>query len=111
MKPEDVIEFRKRSEEFIRQYEKDHPEKYESSHKLDEWVKERKDRGEIVNPFIRSWLEAEIAAARGVLIIGMLLTVLIKGQVVIWAIMYIAYRARVKAVKEKALEADRREIL
>ena len=34
--------------------------------------------------------------------VGMILTALIKGQVVLWAIMYIAYRGRVKKGKRRS---------
>jgi hypothetical protein len=108
LRPEDVIKFRKEREEYNRNYVREHPEKYESSHKLDEWVKSQQLQGKIINPFIENWLEGEIVAARIALTVGMLLTVLIKGQIFIWIIMYIAYRGRVKHVREKAYESDRR---
>lgn len=108
LRPEDIIQFRKEGEEYKRNYEKTHPEEYESSRKLDEWVKSQQAQGRIINPFVRNWLESEITAARTALIIGMILTVFIKGQIVIWAIMYIAYRGRVKKVTEEAYEADRK---
>lgn len=75
---------------------------------LTKWAEEQCAQGKIMSPFVEKWLEGEITAARVALVIGMLLTVLIKGQIVIWAIMYWAYRVRVKKVKEEALEADRR---
>lgn len=108
MRPEDIIKMRKEWDEYRVNYEKMHPEQYESSRKLDEWVKEQQAQGKIINPCVRNWLEGEITAARVVLAIGMILTALIKGQVVIWAIMYIAYRGRVKAARKKAYEADRK---
>lgn len=67
---------------------------------------QRRLQGEIYNEFTRKWLESEISAARTVLIIGMALTALIKGQIFIWVIMYIAYRGRVKAVQKKAIESE-----
>lgn len=63
-------------------------------------------KGEIYNEFTKKWLESEISAARTALIIGMVLTALIKGQVFIWVIMYIAYRGRVKAAQKKAIESE-----
>ena len=65
-------------------------------------------RGEIVDPIIKNWLEGEITSARIALAVGMILTVLIKGQIIIWAIMYIAYRCRVNKAKKDALEANRK---
>lgn len=75
---------------------------------LTKWAEEQRAQGKIINPFVQKWLDGEIAAARSILIIGMLLTVLIKGQIVIWIIMYIAYRARVKKAREDALKSDRK---
>lgn len=107
LRPEDIIDFRKKHEEYQINYEKTHPEEYESSRKLDEWVKSRQAQGVIINTSIRNWLESEIIAARVALAVGMILTALIKGQIVIWAIMYFAYRGRVNKVTKEAYEADR----
>ena len=109
MKPEDVIEERKRWHEYKANYAKEHPELYESSQKFEEDIRVKQARGEIIDPFIKKWLEGEITAARVALTIGIILTALIKGQIFIWAIMYIAYRCRVNKVREDALEADRRK--
>lgn len=65
-------------------------------------------QGKIIDPTINKWLEGEIAAARNALIIGMLLTALIKGQIFIWLIMYIAYKGRVEKAKRDAMESDRK---
>ena len=108
MKPEDIIQARKRWGECQKQYVETHPDEYESSRKLDELIRTRQAQGIIINTSIRNWLEGEITAARVALTIGMIATALIKGQIVIWAIMYIAYRGRVKKVREEAYEADRR---
>lgn len=105
---EDIIEERKRREEYYRNYAKAHPEQYESSRKLDEWVKSKQAQGEIVDPTLQNWLNGEIAAARIALAVGMMLTVLIKGQIVIWIILYIAYRGRVNKAKREAFEEDKR---
>lgn len=106
--PEDIIRSRKEWDEYKQNYEKNHPEECESSRKLEEWVQTQQAQGKIINPFIKKWLEGEITAARVALVIGMILTALIKGQVVIWAIMYIAYRGRIKRVTQEAYEADRK---
>lgn len=108
MSPEEMIKMRREWDEYRINYEKTHPEKYESSRKLDEWVKEQRAQGKIMNPLVEKWLEGEITAARVALAIGMILTALIKGQIVIWVIMYIAYRGRVNAARKKAYEADRK---
>ena len=109
MRPKDIIEERKRRYEYKINYFKEHPEEYESSRKLDEYVKAKQARGEIVDSFIKQWLENEITSAKVALAIGMILTAFIKGQIFIWAIMYYAYICRVKKAKEEALEADRRK--
>ena len=106
--PEDIIQDRKRYEEFHKNYAETHPDKYESSRKLDEWVKMRQAQGVIIDTSIRNWLDGEIISARVALVVGMIITALIKGQIVIWVIMYLAYRFRVKKSTEKAYEADRR---
>ncbi len=106
LRPEDVIEERKRYQEYMKHYEETHPGEFESGYDLEQWVTSQQFQGKIVDPFIEKWLEGEIAAARNVLIIGMILTALIKGQIVIWAIMYLAYRGRVKQARKKAFEAD-----
>ena len=107
MSPEEMIKMRKEWDDYRINYAKTHPEQYESSRKLNEWIKEQQVQGKIINPSIRNWLDGEITAARIALAIGMILTALIKGQIVIWAIMYIAYRGRIKKVKKEAFEADR----
>jgi hypothetical protein len=105
-KLEDIIKSRQEWDEYKKNYIKTHPEEYESSRKLDEWVRTQQAQGKIIDPFIEQWLEGEISAARIALILGMILTVLIKGQIFIWAIMYIAYRGRVKRVRKEAYNKD-----
>lgn len=105
--PEEMIQIEKeRQEDLQRIWEKNHPE--EAKRKKEEKFRrnQRRLQGEIFDPFTKKWLESEISAARTVLIIGMILTSLIKGQVFIWAIMYIAYRGRVKKARQDALEKD-----
>lgn len=109
MSIENIIEARKRWDEYRDNYVKTHPEEYESSRKLNEWIKSRQEQGIIINTYRRKWLENEITAARVALAVGMILTALIKGQIFIWAIMYWAYRGRVKKVTKEAYEADRKE--
>lgn len=101
-------EQQKRNQEYWESHTNLYADKYEAGKKMMEKVKARQDQGEIIDPFIKNWLAGEITAARTALAIGMLLTVLIKGQIVIWAIMYFAYRGRVKKVIEEAREADRK---
>lgn len=107
LKPEDYIEFRKQWDENKRNYEKAHPEEFESSRKFNAEIRTKQARGEIVDPFVRNWMNGQITEARWILFIGIILTALIKGQIVLWAIMYFAYRGRVKKVKEDALKTDR----
>ena len=101
-------EERKKNKEFWENYVDPNEEKYEATRKMMAEIRARQDKGEIINPFVREWLEGEITAARIAFAVGMILTALIKGQIVLWAIMYIAYRSRVKKATEDALEADRK---
>ncbi len=101
-------EQQKRNQEYWENHTNLYADEYEAGKKMMEKVKTRQDQGEIIDPFIKNWLTGEITAARTALVIGMLLTVLIKGQIIIWAIMYFAYKGRVKKVTEEAREADRK---
>lgn len=106
--PEDIIEFRKREDEFYRNYYAKNPEYQKQKEEEKRYREEQWAQGKIIDPYINKWLESEIAAARSVLIIGMILTALIKGQIFIWAIMYIAYKGRVKKAMQDAIESDRK---
>ena len=99
---EDVIADRKRREERAIQYEKDNPHIRLQNKELADFTRAQLLRGEIIDPSLQKWMESEISAARTAFIIGIILTVLIKWQIVIWIIMYIAYRLRVKSIKKKA---------
>ena len=106
--PEEMIQIEKKRQEFFRNYEAKDP-KYKK--RMEEERKYREAQwaqGKIIDPTINKWLEGEIAAARNALIIGMLLTALIKGQIFIWLIMYIAYKGRVEKAKRDAMESDRK---
>lgn len=110
MRPEDIIEERKRQQEFRQKIWESNPEnkmRQEEERKLRE---QQRTQGKIFDPFVKNWLDAEIVAARVALVIGMILTALIKGQIVIWIILYIAYRGRIKKVKQDAMEADMRRL-
>lgn len=106
----DPIEYVEREknyqEDLQRIWEENHPEEAKRLKEEKNRRNQRRLQGEIFDPFTKKWLESEISAARTVLIIGMILTSLIKGQVFIWAIMYIAYRGRVKKARRDALEKD-----
>lgn len=102
LKPEDIIEERRRWDECARQTEEKAQQEGGFEDEFGTHIRTKLAKGEIIDEALRHWLEAEISAARTALIIGMVLTVLIKGQVFIWVIMYIAYRGRVKQAKEKA---------
>lgn len=100
----EYIEARKRHEEFVRQYELKIPEEERADYWLVKSIREKLARGEIIDEPLRKWLEGEITAARVALAIGMALTALIKGQIIIWLILYLAYRCRIKKVKQEAWE-------
>lgn len=106
LRPEDIIEERKRREEYTHQYERNSIYGQSIGANFATNIRERLMRGEIIDETLRHWLDTEITNARILLIIGILLTVLIKGQIFIWAIMYIAYRGRIRQVKEKAWEKN-----
>lgn len=105
---DDIIENKKRYEEYARKYWESNPEYKRQQEAERMWREQQWAQGKIISPTIQNWLEGEITAARTILIIGMILTVLIKGQIAIWIIMYIAYRGRVKKARVDALEADKR---
>lgn len=106
------IEFRKNFKKRVQQHwEKNHPKemaKLELQKKIRE---QERIQGKIFNPNIKNWLDGEITAARIGLIVSMSLTALIKGQIIIWAILYFAYRLRIKKAKQDAIEEDRRRDL
>lgn len=105
--PKEHIEIEKKYQENLQRiWEKDHPEETKRKKEEKDMRNRRRLQGEIFDPFTKKWLESEVSAARIALIIGMILTALIKGQVFLWAIMYIAYRGRVKKVRREALEQD-----
>ena len=97
---------KKRQEDLQRIWEKNHLEEAKRKKEEKNMRNQRRLQGEIFDPFTKKWLESEISSARIALIIGMILTALIKGQIFIWAIMYIAYRGRVKKARREALEKD-----
>lgn len=103
---EKEIKMREEWKEAKRKFEKEIegklPLEQRKEYQMAKKTRERLSRGEIIDPFLENWMNTEISAARKVLLIGMALTALIRGQVVIWLIMYIAYRGRVKKVKEEA---------
>ena len=108
-KPEDIIKFRKEWEENrTRYWRENHPEEYENFQKQKQLREQQRLQGKIFNPFVKKWMESQIATARTGLIVTMILTALFKGQVVIWLILFIGYRCRIKKVKHDAMEADRR---
>lgn len=106
--PEEIVAFRKKGEEFKQQLWESNPENKMRQEAEQKWMEQQRAQGKIFNHNIKNWLDGEITTARVALVIGMILTALIKGQVVIWAIMYLAYRLRIKKVKQGAMDADRR---
>lgn len=105
----DIIEARKKQEEYFRQCAEKDPEYKKYKEERKKWREEQWAQGKVIDERINRWLQGEISTARTALIVGIILTALIKGQVVIWAIMYIAYRGRVKKAIKDAIEADRKE--
>lgn len=103
---EDIIKARKQWDEFAIQYEANNQEVKKQQEESAKFIRTRLMNGEIIDPSLRRWLDAEISSARTVLIVGMVFTSLIQGQILIWIIMYIAYRCRVKQVKHKAWERN-----
>ena len=104
---EEIIEMRKGWEQSAQSsWERNHPEEVKRLKYEKDIRNQQRLQGKIFDPFTEKWLESEISAARTALIIGVVLTSLIKGQIFIWAIMYIAYRSRVKMVRKEALEKD-----
>ena len=102
--PNDIIEARRRWQEYAKQSEMSVPEEERMGYELTKNIREKLARGEIVDEALRKWLESEITTARTALAIGIMLTALIKGQVIIWLILYLAYRGRVSKVKQEAWE-------
>lgn len=101
MKPEDIIEERKRWEQHAHSSEANMTD---GDNKLHGDIKEKLLNGEIIDEATRHWLDTEIATARIGLVASIIITALIKGQIFIWAILYIAYKCRVHQVKRKAQE-------
>ena len=101
---------------FKNEYEKAKVERWKNNHleEVEQFNSEKISReqqriqGKIFNHNVKNWLDGEITTARIGLIVTMILTALIKGQIVIWAILYFVYRLRVKKAKQDAIEADRR---
>ena len=103
---EDIIKERKRWDYTGHQYECNNAEVQKIKEEYAKWIRARLMRGEIIDEALQKWLDGEISAARIELIVGIVLTALIKGQVFIWAIMYIAYRGRIKYLQKKAWDRN-----
>lgn len=103
---EDIIKERKRWDHTGHQSECNNAEVQKIKAEYAKWIRARLMRGEIIDEALRKWLDGEISVARIELIVGMVLTALIKGQVFIWAIMYIAYRGRIKCLQKKAWDRN-----
>ena len=108
-KSNNTIEFRKQHKRYVKQYwEENHPEEKAELELQKQLREQQRLQGKIFDSSVRNWLDGEITAARIGLITTMVLTALIKGQIVIWVILYFAYRLRVKKATQEAIEADRR---
>ena len=75
---------------------------------IDKQIAEARARGEITSPFIREHLKAKITAARWALALSMAMTLLFKGQWMLWIVFIITYICSVKRFKKDALKADER---
>jgi hypothetical protein len=129
---EDIERLRKESEEMLQQMHEEAVKRREEEQKrkereskaaLERWKREQAERGayrkayrarkiangEFFNPFIEQHLKAQISAARWALALGMITTVLFKGQIMLWTAMIIYYVCYVKKAKREHLEADRKE--
>lgn len=104
--PKDVIESRKEWEEIAKQNEVNIPEEQRIGYELTNSVREKVTRNEIIDETLRNWLNSKITIARTILAIGVAMTVLLKGQIIIWIVMYIIYRIHIKELKQKASEKN-----
>lgn len=84
------------------------PEEQRQGYQLRKRQEEMIAKGEIIDYFIKKHLEAKITNARYALAIGMISTVLFKGQWMLWILFIIWYNAYVSDAREKALQADRK---
>lgn len=64
--------------------------------------------GEIIDPFIKQYLEGRITIARWILAIAMGVTLLFKGFWAMWIMFIFLYNWEVKHLKKEALEADKK---
>ena len=71
-----------------------------------QWEKEQRFSGKIINTCVQQWLDAKITTARCELAIGMVLTLLIRGQWALWIIMIIFYKIHVRKLRADALNYD-----
>ena len=107
--PEQIVEFRKQGAAFRQQVWESNPENKKRLDSTRQWRERQRRQGRIFNHNIKHWLDIEIATARAILAIGILLTAPIKGQFMIWIIMYLAYKTRVKKVTQEAIATDRKK--
>lgn len=107
--PEDIIDERKHWDEIARQSETQNPETQKRKAEYANRIRAQLMHGEIIDETLQKWLDAEISVARIELIIGMVLTALIKGQIFIWIIMYIAYCGRVNSLRKKAWDRNMKD--
>lgn len=62
--------------------------------------------GEIIDPFIEQRLKAQIDIERVKLIVWIVLTILFKGQWILWIVLIIMYNYKVNKLKAEAHESD-----
>lgn len=73
---------------------------------IDKLTKEKHARGEIIDVFIKQYLDGKIVIARWILALAMTGTILFKGQWVLWIIFIIIYKTYITTERQKALEED-----
>ena len=73
---------------------------------LNTYVEESHARGEIVNTFIKQYLDGKITIARWTLVLAMAATFLFKGQWIYWIVFIIVYKIYVTSERRKAFQED-----
>lgn len=73
---------------------------------LNQSIAEKHARGEIVDVFIKQYLDGKITIARWILALAMATTFLFKGQWIYWIIFIIIYNVYVTSERHKAFQED-----
>ncbi len=110
------IAYRKSCEEDQRKWEETKRRRAEAEAKLpieqrpgcmlNKFIEDQHSQGNIVDPFIKQYLEGRITAARWILAIAMAITLLFKGFWALWIVFILLYKWEVKRIKEEAFKTD-----